>query len=281
MVPYLELSEGTFNAEQSLHVSGSQSTPSQAGWPRHTSLSLHSRTGEPGATLDLSLDDFIPSHLQKSVNNSLSPISPRATSTPQTVQAPIHRRVPVIRHCGSNTLNFEFHDTSPRTVNNGMSQPRKTAQWKSASNWYQTWPAKEIRPLKSQAAAPVPHLANSSTSPVVSGASQPNWSATWTMDGRRKGKRWVKYDGIGPVDESGMPLASRSSVNSPRDWYRNMFQQIHSKLPAEMKAVFLSPVEAAIVSVSARHFLFRRVLFSSAVSRLAFARLGLLLQLQR
>uniref|UniRef100_A0ACB8EXX3 Uncharacterized protein n=1 Tax=Sphaerodactylus townsendi TaxID=933632 RepID=A0ACB8EXX3_9SAUR len=58
------------------------------------------------------------------------------------------------------------------------------------------------------------------------------------MDGRRKGKRWVKYDGIGPVDESGMPLASRSSVNSPRDWYRNMFQQIHSKLPESIAVLF-------------------------------------------
>ncbi|XP_014748404.1 PREDICTED: vinexin [Sturnus vulgaris] len=28
-----------------------------------------------------------------------------------------------------------------------------------------------------------------------------------------------------------MPLASRSSVDSPRDWYRSMFRQIHRKLP--------------------------------------------------
>nr|XP_056716891.1 vinexin [Euleptes europaea] len=68
-------------------------------------------------------------------------------------------------------------------------------------------------------------------SPVINGAAQPSWSATWTKDGRRKEKHWVKYDGIGPVDESGMPIASRSSVDSPRDWYRSMFQQIHSKLP--------------------------------------------------
>lgn len=58
-----------------------------------------------------------------------------------------------------------------------------------------------------------------------------NWSATWTKDSKRQDKRWVKYEGIGPVDESGMPIAPRSSVDSPRDWYRRMFQQIHRKMP--------------------------------------------------
>ncbi|XP_054853347.1 vinexin isoform X2 [Eublepharis macularius] len=226
---------GTFYAGQSLHANGNHSSLSQAGRPSAASLSP--QAGQPEATLDLSLDHFIPSHLQKmpSLNSSMSPISPQATSTPQTVKASSHRRVPVIRNCGSNTLNFEFHDTSPRTVNNGMSQPWKIAQWKYGSssqtnNWYPTWPAKEIRPLKSQAAT-VPCSTDSATRPVVNGAAQPSWSATWTKDGRRKEKRWVKYDGIGPVDESGMPIASRSSVDSPRDWYRSMFQQIHSKLP--------------------------------------------------
>ncbi|XP_014817619.1 PREDICTED: vinexin-like [Calidris pugnax] len=57
------------------------------------------------------------------------------------------------------------------------------------------------------------------------------WSATWTKDSKRRERRWVKYDGIGPVDETGMPIASRSSVDQPRDWYRSMFRQIHRKLP--------------------------------------------------
>ncbi|KAL4609242.1 vinexin-like isoform X1 [Arapaima gigas] len=39
--------------------------------------------------------------------------------------------------------------------------------------------------------------------------------------------RLVKFSGIGPVDETGLPLASRSSVNRPRDWYRTMFRQFH------------------------------------------------------
>uniref|UniRef100_UPI00398F2918 sorbin and SH3 domain-containing protein 2-like n=1 Tax=Pristiophorus japonicus TaxID=55135 RepID=UPI00398F2918 len=40
---------------------------------------------------------------------------------------------------------------------------------------------------------------------------------------------WVKYDGAGPIDEAGMPIASRPSVNKPRDWYRRMFRHIHSR----------------------------------------------------
>uniref|UniRef100_A0A669QMF7 Sorbin and SH3 domain containing 3 n=1 Tax=Phasianus colchicus TaxID=9054 RepID=A0A669QMF7_PHACC len=66
-------------------------------------------------------------------------------------------------------------------------------------------------------------------------APPPGCSATWMEDGRRRERRWVKYDGIGPVDETGLPLASRSSVDQPRDWYRRMFQQIHGKLPGECR----------------------------------------------
>ncbi|XP_007563859.1 vinexin isoform X6 [Poecilia formosa] len=46
--------------------------------------------------------------------------------------------------------------------------------------------------------------------------------------------RLIKFSGIGPVDETGMPIASRSSVNKPRDWYRSMFRQIHKK-PEELE----------------------------------------------
>ncbi|XP_053125726.1 vinexin [Hemicordylus capensis] len=220
---------GASSAEWRPHVHGKRLPPSPAGRPSLTSPPPQSRVGGCEATLGLRLDDFIPSHLQKSSSfaNSMGPTSPRATSTPQSVS---HRRVPVIRNCGSNTLNFEFHDTAPRTVCNGISPPWKATQGSSATNWYPTWPAKDIKPLKSRA-PPALCPAGSATNEAVNGIAQPGWSATWTKDGKRKEKRWVKYGGIGPVDESGMPIASRSSVDSPRDWYRSMFQQIHSKLP--------------------------------------------------
>ncbi|CAN8205912.1 unnamed protein product [Coccothraustes coccothraustes] len=134
-------------------------------------------------------------------------------------------RVPVIRHRGSNTLNFHFHEPESRgTAENGQGAPKS-----SVNEWYQTWPAKEAKAPSTQVPAhptPNPRAAPACPRP-------PGWSATWTKDSKRRERRWVKYDGIGPVDETGMPLASRSSVDSPRDWYRSMFRQIHRKLPGE------------------------------------------------
>uniref|UniRef100_A0A8C4XMF1 SoHo domain-containing protein n=1 Tax=Falco tinnunculus TaxID=100819 RepID=A0A8C4XMF1_FALTI len=132
-------------------------------------------------------------------------------------------QVPVIRHRGSNTLNFDFHDPETRgTAERGRPAPRS-----SASDWYQTWPAKEAKaPSTSVPTSPTP---GPGAAPVP--ARPPGWSATWTKDSKRRERRWVKYDGIGPVDETGMPIASRSSVDRPRDWYRSMFRQIHRKLP--------------------------------------------------
>nr|XP_021520788.1 vinexin isoform X7 [Aotus nancymaae] len=148
----------------------------------------------------LSLDDFIPGHLQSHVGSSS-----RGT------------RVPVIRNGGSNTLNFQFHDPAPRTVCNGCYMPGQDASQHPDPAWYQTWPGPGTKP------------SGSTKTPARQQAQ--NWSATWTKDSKRRDKRWVKYEGIGPVDESGMPIAPRSSVDSPRDWYRRMFQQIHRKMP--------------------------------------------------
>ncbi|XP_055000850.1 vinexin isoform X2 [Sorex araneus] len=117
----------------------------------------------------------------------------------------------------SSSGGTRFHDPAPRTVCNGHYPPRREAPRHSDSAWYQTWPGPGSRAPGSQK-TPNPQHAQ-------------NWSATWTKDSKRQDKRWVKYEGIGPVDESGMPIAPRSSVDSPRDWYRRMFQQIHRKMP--------------------------------------------------
>ncbi|KAM9394057.1 vinexin isoform 2-T5 [Pholidichthys leucotaenia] len=69
-----------------------------------------------------------------------------------------------------------------------------------------------------------PSQAHSGLSNGVQGSSTlpRSWAPT-------KEERLIKFSGIGPVDETGMPIASRSSVNKPRDWYRSMFRQIHKK----------------------------------------------------
>ncbi|KAM4747502.1 vinexin [Rhinophrynus dorsalis] len=51
--------------------------------------------------------------------------------------------------------------------------------------------------------------------------------------GQRRERHWIRYDGIGPTDKDGMPFASRSSVDKPRDWYRNMFRVLHQLSDSE------------------------------------------------
>ncbi|XP_069733641.1 vinexin isoform X2 [Phaenicophaeus curvirostris] len=159
-------------------------------------------------------------------NQLLPPDSNQALGTENTPSFhPRHTatRVPVIRHRGSNTLNFDFHHpATPGVAERGQAAPRS-----SANDWYQTWPGKEAKaPSISAPTSPTPGSGATSACPRP-----PGWSATWTKDSKRRERRWVKYDGIGPVDETGMPIASRSSVDRPRDWYRSMFRQIHRKLP--------------------------------------------------
>nr|XP_042141035.1 vinexin-like isoform X2 [Peromyscus maniculatus bairdii] len=126
-----------------------------------------------------SLDDLIPSHLR-------AYIGPSSRGS----------RVPVIRNGGSNTLNFQFHDPAPRTVCNGYAPPRRDGSQHPDPAWYQTWPGPGSRPSASPKQPASQHAQN--------------WSATWSKDNKRRDKRWVKYEGIGPVDESGMPIAPRS-----------------------------------------------------------------------
>ncbi|XP_073911264.1 vinexin isoform X2 [Castor canadensis] len=126
---------------------------------------------------------------------------------------PYHLRA----YVGSSSRGTRFHDPAPRTVCNGYTPPRRDASRHPDPSWYQTWPGPGSRRTPSPKTSAPQHAQN--------------WSATWTKDNKCRDKRWVKYEGIGPVDESGMPIAPRSSVDSPRDWYRRMFQQIHRKMP--------------------------------------------------
>ncbi|KAM5308132.1 vinexin isoform 4-T4 [Glossophaga mutica] len=146
-------------------------------------------------------------------------------------------------HAGSSSRGTRFHDPAPRTVCNGHFPPRRDASRHPDAVWYQTWPGPGSRPSGTQKTPASQH--------------PQNWSATWTKDNKRRDKRWVKYEGIGPVDESGMPIAPRSSVDSPRDWYRRMFQQIHRKMPdLQLDWTFEEPPKVAsscATSTDSRH----------------------------
>ncbi|XP_058640549.1 vinexin isoform X4 [Onychostoma macrolepis] len=64
---------------------------------------------------------------------------------------------------------------------------------------------------------------------LSNGGIQTGGYATLPRTSGTREERLIKFSGIGPVDETGMPIASRSSVNKPKDWYRSMFKQIHKK----------------------------------------------------
>ncbi|XP_051525320.1 vinexin-like isoform X2 [Myxocyprinus asiaticus] len=64
---------------------------------------------------------------------------------------------------------------------------------------------------------------------LSNGGMKSGGSATLPRTSAPREERLIKFSGIGPVDETGMPIASRSSVNKPKDWYRSMFRQIHKK----------------------------------------------------
>ncbi|XP_053573947.1 vinexin isoform X2 [Bombina bombina] len=135
--------------------------------------------------LPLTLDDFIPRHLQRK-------ISTRSSQTPEEKKA-----IPVTHSNGANTLNFLPCDSPINQY--WTDQPRA-----SAENEMQFRPA----------------------------TSAPSEQA-WDSEGQKIERHWIRYDGIGPTDKDGMPFASRSSVDKPRDWYRNMFRVLHRRSDSE------------------------------------------------
>ncbi|XP_060712504.1 vinexin-like isoform X1 [Hemiscyllium ocellatum] len=106
-----------------------------------------------------------------------------------------------------NQLKTELH-VSPGTAINGWTEPRNPA-------------------LVPEMNGSEGHLACLDVAPPDQARVEAG-SAQGKTRGRRE-KIWIKYEGAGPMDEVGMPIASRSSVNKPKDWYRMMFQQIHSR----------------------------------------------------
>ncbi|KAF5896455.1 sorbin and SH3 domain-containing protein 2-like isoform X16, partial [Clarias magur] len=46
-------------------------------------------------------------------------------------------------------------------------------------------------------------------------------------DDERRVSKSPHYSGTGPVEESGISMANRTTVDRPKDWYKNMFKQIH------------------------------------------------------
>ncbi|KAK7138160.1 hypothetical protein R3I94_013707 [Phoxinus phoxinus] len=67
--------------------------------------------------------------------------------------------------------------------------------------------------------------ASESSTPIYSNVDPP--ARAPQTDRKETTGKAPQYTGIGPVDESGVPVAIRTTVDRPKDWYKTMFKQIH------------------------------------------------------
>ncbi|XP_051774400.1 sorbin and SH3 domain-containing protein 2 isoform X8 [Ctenopharyngodon idella] len=67
--------------------------------------------------------------------------------------------------------------------------------------------------------------ASESSTPVYTNVDPP--ARAPQTDRKETTGKALQYTGIGPVDETGIPIAIRTTVDRPKDWYKTMFKQIH------------------------------------------------------
>ncbi|KAF4104712.1 hypothetical protein G5714_014043 [Onychostoma macrolepis] len=144
---------------------------------------------------------------------------------------------------GSRTPSPTLSAMSGVTVNMGLhSPPASAAHGQMTVNGGLSVPASPRshfqRPFSPSTYPPPPSLspsitamqqarstASESSTPIYANVDPPA-RAPQTERKETTGKAPL-YTGIGPVDESGIPVAIRTTVDRPKDWYKTMFKQIH------------------------------------------------------
>ncbi|MGH0181014.1 UNVERIFIED_CONTAM: hypothetical protein FKN15_005967 [Acipenser sinensis] len=136
-------------------------------------------------------------------------------------------QIMVINGDGSHTLNFDSYEPTFRSPAKGAPPHNLHEGWQvNGSGPASVWPLHT-------GGAPAAGSPRRNLSPTRRGRSPVEHSLSTAPPSSETGQsKLIKFAGIGPVDETGMPIASRSSVHKPRDWYRSMFKQIHKKTPA-------------------------------------------------
>ncbi|XP_058869547.1 vinexin-like [Acipenser ruthenus] len=188
-------------------------------------------TNTPGIP---SLDDFIPAHLQREAGQRglaspgllTPPPSPCSSSQGFGFKTRPAQKIMVINGDGSHTLNFDSYEPTFRSPARGAPPHNLHEGWQvNGSGPASVWPLHT-------GGAPGAGPPRRSLSPTRRGDSPVEHSPSTAPPSSETGQsKLIKFAGIGPVDETGMPIASRSSVHKPRDWYRSMFKQIHKKTP--------------------------------------------------
>ncbi|KAK2891245.1 hypothetical protein Q8A67_013888 [Cirrhinus molitorella] len=144
---------------------------------------------------------------------------------------------------GSRTPSPTLSPMSAITVNMGLhSPPASTAHGQMTVNGGLSVPASPRshfqRPFSPSTYPPPPSLspsitamqqarstASESSTPIYANVDPPARAAQ--SDRQETTGKAPLYTGIGPVDESGIPVAIRTTVDRPKDWYKTMFKQIH------------------------------------------------------
>ncbi|XP_041089657.1 vinexin-like isoform X2 [Polyodon spathula] len=186
----------------------------------------HLETNIPGFP---SLEEFIPAHLQREAGQR-GLTSPGLLTPPPSPYSsgfktqPAHK-ITVVKGDGSHTLNFDSYEPTFRSPAHNLH-----GGWQvNRSGPARVWP---LQTDGAPAAGPLTETPRTNPSPAGPVEHSPSRAPPSSETGQpHHGGKLVKFAGIGPVDETGMPIASRSSVHKPRDWYRSMFKQIHTKTP--------------------------------------------------
>ncbi|XP_039625547.1 vinexin isoform X2 [Polypterus senegalus] len=248
VVDYLNGSQIVFSGEER-HVSQQLALSKGLPWP---SAQLPSQNMP---TLNIqNLSDEVPAHVVTDMK--LQNLSSCSTSLRPTV--PLNQKMTVINGDGSHTLNFGYDsipDRKPTWVMASRGQPvsiNPEGILTPSLNMLSMDMSSSLHLMENGIASfNEPPASSQLTNGIRTQESfrenngicenslyqdiaRPSgMTASQSLGKHQDGEKWVKFAGIGPVDETGMPIASRSSVNDPRHWYRSMFRQIHKK-PAEL-----------------------------------------------
>ncbi|XP_056625329.1 sorbin and SH3 domain-containing protein 1 isoform X3 [Triplophysa dalaica] len=143
--------------------------------------------------------------------------------TPSPTFSPMSAATESMRIYSPATGNFN----SQMTVNGGLSVPASPLSHLQRPFSPSTYPPPPSLSPSITAMQQTRSTASESSTPIYTNV-EPTFPSRAPQTDRKAttGKAPI-FSGIGPVDESGIPFAIRTTVDRPKDWYKTMFKQIH------------------------------------------------------
>ncbi|KAA0709316.1 Sorbin and SH3 domain-containing protein 2 [Triplophysa tibetana] len=142
--------------------------------------------------------------------------------TPSPTFSPMSAATESMRLYYPATSNFN----SQMTVNGGLSVPASPHSHLQRPFSPSTYPPPPSLSPSITAMQQTRSTASESSTPIYTNVEPTFPSQAPQTDRIATGKAPI-FSGIGPVDESGIAVAIRTTVDRPKDWYKTMFKQIH------------------------------------------------------